>query len=194
MKKAIKLVSVLVLLMSMEAVKATETSTFRIYAIGGKKINVVMQNIQGKAVSYIMDQNDEILFERKLKNEGELSATFDVSYLNAGYYYFVIEEKSKRLSVPFELTDEEVVVKMEESIRTNFPKIVKENSNVMIRLLSDESNDLDIEIKTQSGELLFKEKISGRLGLIRKRFEFTSGKYLITLISNHYTRTSYFKF
>lgn len=194
MKKAIKLVCVFFLWMSTTPLEANETLEFNVYAIGDRKINVNVQGVQGKAVSYILDSNDEVLFERKLKEDGELNVTFDLSQLNPGNYSFVIEDKYKRRSVPFELDKKDVNVKIEESIRTNFPQIVKDNKQMLVKLLSDETNDLAIEIKGQSGEVLFKENLSGQVGLIGKRFEFKSGEYVVTLRSNHYSKTSYLSF
>ena len=194
MKKAIKLALVFVLLMSTAPVKAIEALEFNVYSIGDKKINVKIQGFRGKAVSYIVDKNDEIFFERKLKEDGELNITLDLSQLNPGDYDFVIEDKSERRSTPFELTDTDVNVKMDESLCTKFPQIVKDGKKILVKLLSDGSNDLSIEIKEQGGEVLFEEKLSGKIGLIGKRFKFTSGKYLITLTSNHYSKTSYLSF
>lgn len=194
MKKAIKLVVVLALLMGTVTVKANDGLEFNVYSIGDKKINVKIQGIQGKAISYIVDGNDEVLFERKLKDNGELSVTFDLSQLNPGDYNFVIEDKYKRRSVPFELMKNNVEVKIQESVRTNFPQIEKDNRMILVKLLSDQTNDLAIEIKGDDGKVLFKEKILGKVGLIGKRFEFESGNYLITLKSNHYTKTSYLSF
>ena len=195
MKKAIKLAFVFILWMGTAAVEASETSELKVYSIGDKKINVEIQDIQGKVVSYILDENDQVLFERKLKEEDALMATFDVSHLKVGSYHFVVRDKFKQRSVPFEITKQDVFVKMDESVRTNFPQIIQKNDRLLfVQLLADESNDLVIEVKNESGESLFNEKIEGKLGLIGKRFEFTSGRYLIRITSNHFSQTSYFSF
>ena len=194
MKKVIKLTAVFILSVSAVAANATETSMFKVYSAGDMKINVEVLDIQGRATGYVMDANNRVIFEKKLKNREELNITFDVSSLEEGNYQFVLKDDFKRRSVPFELVGDRVVVKEEESKRTNFPQIVQDERNVLVKLLSDESNDLHIRIKTQDGESLFDEKLEGKLGLIGKRFEFESGEYILTLISANYSKTKYLSF
>ncbi|MEO9869653.1 MAG: hypothetical protein ABJF63_04185, partial [Ekhidna sp.] len=175
-------------------VEASDTSAFHIYTIGDKKVNVKVSNIRGKAISYIKDESGQILFEKKLKEEGVLNIIFDLANLSNGKYIFVVEDEFKRHSVPFELLTDAVEIYMEDSQRINFPQLIKDSELVLVKFLTNESNDLLIAIKTENGQLLFQERIEGKLGLIGKRFQFEPGEYLVTLSCNDYTETKYLSF
>ncbi len=189
MKKTIKLMTVAVLLIASVRSEAFIVSTFNVSAIGDMKLQIKMTNIQGRATSYIKDDEGKILSKKRFKGESEMDLIYDVSDLKQGSYVFVLEDESKSQSVPFEIVEGTVNVDMQQLKKTYFPKLVKKDSEVVIRLLGDETNDLSIDIKSSNGLLLFHEKIEGKRGLIGKRFKFEPGTYLVSLSSNDYFET-----
>lgn len=189
MKKTIKLMTVAVLLIAAVRSEASVGTTFSVSAIGDMKLQIKMTNIQGRATSYIKNEEGKILSKKRFKGDAEMDFIYDVSDLKQGSYAFVLEDEVKHMSVPFEILNGTVEVDMQQLKKTYFPRLVKKDREVVIRLLGDETNDLFIDIKSSNGLLLFHEKIEGKRGLIGKRFKFEPGTYLVSLSSNDYFET-----
>ena len=186
MKKTIKLLAVVIILMTSVYVNASEKHSISVFAIDGKKLEVKLTNLQGKAVSYVKDIQGTVLLQKKIKSADSELFVFDVSNLSEGKYFFVIEDDSKNQSVPFEISKDDVKVDMEAIKRTYFPKIETRDNMVFVKLLADETNDLSIEIKSGDGDILFDEILKGKQGLIGRHFKFNRGNYVLTLSSNDY--------
>ncbi len=193
MKKVIKMILVptmVVLLMSVRVLAGGPS--FHIYA-DNKMVNVEASG-KGRSISYVKSESGEVLLKKKVKMDGSFNMTFDLSSFEDGKYIFVLEDQYRRQSVPFEIENQKLIIDKENTERVDFPQFVEQGKDVLVKLIADESNDLFIDIKSETGDLLFQEKINGKCGLIGKRFKFNPGKYSMTLISKNYAETKYFTF
>ena len=154
------------------------------------KLQVKMSNIQGRATSFIKDENGKILSRKRVKIGEEVNLIYDVSDLTDGVYFLTLKDESKSQTVPFRLIGDEIKVQSEDFKKTFFPKLVKEEDEMLVKLLSDESNDLHIDIRSSNGDHLYYERIEGKIGLIGKRFKFNPGSYLVSISSNDYAETT----
>ena len=105
-----------------------------------------------------------------------------------------MEDDVKFQSIPFEVTDEGVKVIEEEQAKIFFPTVTMAGEAIAVKLISDESNDLYVSIKTEEGKVLVEEKVEGKLGLIGKKYKFEPGQYTLTLSSNEYSKTTFLAF
>ena len=192
MKKEIKLILVPMMVLMMSVRVLAGGPSFHIYA-DDKKVNVEALG-RGRTLSYVKSESGEVLLKRRMKKDGTFSMSFDLADFEEGKYMFVLEDQYRRQSVPFEISEQKLTIDQENTERVDFPQFVEEGKDVLVKLIADESNDLFIDIKSDSGDLLFQEKIDGKCGLIGKRFTFNPGKYSMTLISKNYTETKYLTF
>ncbi|WP_462252074.1 hypothetical protein [Ekhidna sp.] len=190
MKQAFKLMMITITLIVSAAQTSQAKSTLNVLAIGDMKLQVKMSNIQGRATSFIKDENGKILSRKRVKIGEEVNLIYDVSDLTDGVYFLTLKDESKSQTVPFRLIGDEIKVQSEEFKKTFFPKLVKEEDEMLVKLLSDESNDLHIDIRSSNGDHLYYERIEGKIGLIGKRFKFNPGSYLVSISSNDYSETT----
>ncbi len=190
MKQAFKLMMITITLIVSAAQTSQANSTLNVLAIGDMKLQVKMSNIQGRATSFIKDENGKILSRKRVKIGEEVNLIYDVSDLTDGVYFLTLKDESKSQTVPFRLIGDEIKVQSEDFKKTFFPKLVKEEDEMLVKLLSDESNDLHIDIRSSNGDHLYYERIEGKIGLIGKRFKFNPGSYLVSISSNDYAETT----
>lgn len=191
-KTAIKISLLIVMMMSLLNGEATVPMNFRIYSIGEKRINIQAFNIIGRSTLVIQDENKEALLERTFKSGKQLEVTLDLNTLTDGNYEVILKDESKIQSVPLLISKEGLVVNMNAFHKTYFPQIISNNNEIVVKMLSNDSDDLAIDIKNKYGDPIYSTKVDGRNGLIGKRFEFAPGEYEITLASGEYERTQLF--
>ena len=189
MKKAIRLFAVMAMIISASFVNASET-TFTAELVGEMKFRVVVSDIRGTSSAYIRDANGNILY-KKQSNEGLLRKTFDFSRLDMGTYEIVVKDEAKVRMLPIAITENGVEFDQAELEKFYFPVVEENEDVVVVKLLSDEGNDLSVNISSRSGELLASEKIEGKLGLIGRKYHFNPGQYAITVRSNDFIETQY---
>ena len=192
MQKAMKLMMVLVVMVAAIQVQAEGSLTANVE--GDKQLKVEVSNIQGNATSYIQDSKGLVVYRKKVEEGANLRLAFDLSLVRPGTYEFIVKDDVKFQSIPFEVTPERVQVIEEEQSKTFFPTVTKTDESIAVKLISDESNDLYISIKSDEGNILLNDKVEGQLGLIGKRYKFEPGKYTVTLSSNEYSKTTYLAF
>ena len=192
MKKAMKLVIGLVVMVATFHVHAA--GSLKANVVGEKKLNVEVSNIKGIGSSYIQDSKGVVVYRKKVKEGTNLQLAFDLSLVRPGTYQFIIEDDVKFQSLPFEVTVEGVEVIEEAQAKTFFPTVSIEDESIAVKLISDEKNDLYINIKSAEGKVLVREKVEGQLGLIGKKYTFEPGKYTLTLSSNEYSKTTFLAF
>ncbi len=159
-----------------------------------KKFELQLSNIKGRAMVYLTDKFENVYHEDRIKVKDELRLMLDLSDLASGNYSLIVEDELKVLSVPVIITTQGAEVKMAELTKVYFPQLTKEGDFVSIKLLSDESNDLNIKIESSAGELLYEEVINGQTGLIGQKFKFLGGAYKITLTSKGYSESRFMYF
>ena len=194
MKKSVNSILVIILLMIATTGKANGSLKVHIYEVGESKFKVEVLNIRGKAVSFIKDQNDQILFERKLNKEDSTSLIFDLSNIEDGEYTFIVEDQFKRQTVPFTLIEEKVSVHFEQMDRLNFPQLIRDNNKVLVKFLSNDEQNLKLAIRNRLGDTLFQDEIKGVPGLVGKQFQFEPGEYLVTMSCEGFSSTEYLSF
>ncbi|NQZ78060.1 MAG: hypothetical protein HRT61_18445 [Ekhidna sp.] len=194
MKKSVNSILVIILLMIATTGKANGSLKVHIYEVGESKFKVEVLNIRGKAVSFIKDQNDQILFERKLNKEESTSLIFDLSNIEDGEYTFIVEDQFKRQTVPFTLIEEKVSVHFEQMDRLNFPQLIRDNNKVLVKFLSNDEQNLKLAIRNRLGDTLFQDEIKGVPGLVGKQFQFEPGEYLVTMSCEGFSSTEYLSF
>ena len=164
------------------------------YEIGDGKFKVEVSNIRGNATAFIKDQDNKVLFKRKVKGKDMLNLTFDLSQTKSGDYMFIIEDEYKRQLVPFTLDKEVVQIHLDRMDRLNFPQLIKNDDKVMLKFLAGGKEHLTIDIKDIYGEVLFHDEIEGVVGLVGKQFQFKPGDYLVTMSCEYYSKTEYLSF
>ncbi|MEM0938473.1 MAG: hypothetical protein AAF600_06440 [Bacteroidota bacterium] len=190
MKKAIKLFVAIVVSIGAIHVNASE-SALKVNMVGEKKFRIEVMGVQGATTSYIKDNLGQILYKSRSKGN-VLRLFFDLSKLKIGNYRLVIADDYKVQTLPVVVQKERIEVKEDELEKIFFPKLVKNDENVLVKLISDKNNDLFINIKTQDGKVLILDKLEGQRGLIGKKYRFTPGDYAVTITSDHFAKTSYF--
>lgn len=191
MKKAMKLMIGLVVMVT--AIQVQAEGSLKAEVVGEKKLKVEVSNIKGQAISYIQDSKGRLVYEKKVEEEN-MGLAFDLSLVRPGSYEFIVKDDVKFQSIPFEVTAQSVLVVGEEQIKTFFPTMTMDEQSVAVKLISDEENDLYINIKSEEGKVLVTEKVEGKLGLIGKKFKFEPGNYTMTLSSNAYAKTTFLSF
>jgi len=191
MKKATKFLAAIAVTIGAYFAHAEE-SAFKVNVVGEKKFHVEIAGIQGSTVSYIKDDQGQILYKKNWEKDN-ISLLFDLSFLKAGSYSLVIKDDVKIQTLPFEVSNEGVEVTDDRLVRTYFPKIEQLGDELLVSLLSNESNDLTVRIESFQGELLREDKMDGELGLIGKRYVLTPGDYAISMVSDNFAKTSYLK-
>lgn len=188
----IKLIAVVLLLVSLQL--NAKTPTFQVYSIGNKRVNVQVENITGKTTVYVLDRNGESIYKIGKNKDENLNVTLDLGELTHGDYKLVYEDDFARRAIPMELMDDTVIVRKDDAEKIYFPQVSKEDNAMLIKLLSNDGNDLSIDIQNTYGDTLFEENIEGRIGLIGKRFEFKPGDYTVTIKSKNFIQTQYLTF
>ena len=189
MKKAVKVVVVMAMFISAAFANANE-STFKINILGESKFRVEVTDVQGSSVAYIKNANGQVLYKEKSR-DALLRMTFDFSKLAIGNYDLIIKDELKVRVLPVLVTKDGIEVNNSNLEKSFFPKIEKEDNTVLVKLLSDEGNDLLVSVWTPDGELLQKDKIEGKLGLIGRKYHFEPGSYAVTVESNDFIDTKY---
>ena len=189
MKKAVKLVVVMAMFISAAFANANE-STFKINILGESKFRVEVTDVQGSSVAYIKNANGQVLYKEKSR-DALLRMTFDFSKLAIGNYDLIIKDELKVRVLPVLVTKDGIEVNNSNLEKSFFPKIEKEDNTGLVKLLSDEGNDLLVSVWTPDGELLQKDKIEGKLGLIGRKYQFEPGSYAVTVESNDFIDTKY---
>lgn len=193
MKKAIKLMAIVVAMLVIMTVEAND-STFHIEVVGEKKMKVEAHNIHGVATTYILDQEGNVLYQKELVGESDAESTYDLGHLANGTYKFLIEDEFKIQSVPFAIVDSKLKVGISEREKFFFPTYIQEGKSLIVKQLSNESSDLYITIRSQKGEDILSDKLRGQLGLIGKKYQLRPGEYTLTLSSNDYVLTEVLTF
>ena len=189
MKKAIKLVVAVTMFIGAGAVNATGP-TFNAKVVGEKKFRVEVNEVKGSSLMYVENANGQILYKNRSK-EDLLRVTFDLSTLSAGDYKVVVKDEAKVQTLPLVVNTDGIELKNDAFDKTFFPVVEKENNEVLVKLLSDESNDLEINIRSLEGRLMTQDKVEGQLGLIGKRYQFSPGTYAVTVKSDDFYNTTY---
>jgi len=193
MKKAMKLFTgILVTLLAVQ-LNASRPS-LSVNVIGDMKIRVEASEIKGRAISFIKNEEGKTVYSNRIEKVSDFALSYDLSELKEGKYVLEIVDEVKSRSVPFIVSNDGVEVLMDKQKKVFFPEIVKKEESVMVKFLSNDTNDLRINIRSKSGELLLNDKLEGQLGLIGKTFEFTPGEYSITLASESFNETRYLSF
>ncbi|MEM6737953.1 MAG: hypothetical protein AAF620_17980 [Bacteroidota bacterium] len=190
MKKAIKLFVAIVVSIGAIHVNARETA-LKVNMVGKKKFRIEVMDVHGATTSYIKDDLGQILYKSRSKGN-RLRLFFDLSHLKSGNYSLLIEDDYKVQTLPVIVKKEGIEIKKDRLRKTFFPRLVKNDENVLVKLISDENNDLFIDIRTQDGKVLILDKLEGQPGLIGKNYRFTPGDYAVTITSDHFVKTSYF--
>ena len=165
-----------------------------VHVVGEKQIDLHMTGINGKVRLYLADNNGTIYHEEKLKVKDEVKLNLDLGDIKEGIYTLVLRDESKLQSIPVIVNGDDVKVEMDELSKVYFPKVNLENEVLTVKMLSNESNDLNVSIYSNEGALLFEEKIEGVVGLIGKQFKFLPGSYKVTLRSESYSEVKYYSF
>lgn len=192
MKKAMKLMIGLVVMVT--ALQVEAAGSLYVSADGDRNLKVEVSQLTGRASSYIQNSKGKVVYKKRVSAGENLQLAIDLSQLETGVYTFVVEDEVKFQSIPFEVTVEGVKLQEEKQVKTFFPTVTKSGQAIAVKLISDDTNDLYISIKTGGGKVLVEEKVEGQLGLIGKRYKFEPGKYSITLSSNEYSKTTFLAF
>jgi len=192
MKKAMKLMIGLVVMVAAFHVQAG--GSLKANVVGDKKLKVEVSNISGNATSYVQDSKGQVVYRKKVEEGANLRLAFDLSLVSPGTYQFIVEDEVKFQSIPFEVTAEGVRVMENQQSKTFFPTVTTVDESIVVKLISNDDNDLYINIKSYDGQLLVSEKVEGRLGLIGKIYKFEPGKYTLTLSSDEYSKTTFLAF
>ena len=195
MKKTMKtMLGVALLIASATLTNAKTHPEFTVSTTGEKQVNVHVEKVSGKANAFILDENENVIKKIRVNQEKGIDLKLDFSKFETGNYQIVFEDDLRRRAVPVTLEDDSVLINEEQSRKIYFPQLVRSKNSVLVKLISDEENDLSIDIKDTNGSSLFKDELKGKNGLIGMKFEFEPGQYVVTLKSREFTRTQYLSF
>ena len=193
MKTAKQLLGGLVfLLIAFQGFAIDVESNLDVAITGAKTFDLQLSNVKGRARVYLTDEQSNIYHNERLKAKGELHLTFDLSGLETGAYTLIVKDDYKIQSLPLIINSSEIKVDMNELSKVFFPQIITRGDEVFVKMLSNETNDLNIKIESGVGEVLYEEKLEGQIGLIGQKFKFLGGAYKITLTSDSYSESRYF--
>lgn len=172
---------------------AGSRSTLNVDVTGEKTFELELTNVNGKMTVYLTDKDAKVYHENSLKVQDDLKMTFDVSDLENGVYTLVMRDELKLQAMPVVVTADQIEVKTQELSKVFFPQIDAENDVVLVKMLSDDTNALNIKIESDNGELLYEEDLEGKVGLIGQKFKFSGGGYYkMTLTSKDYSEVKFF--
>ena len=191
MKNVIKLFVVIAVTISASFVNATEP-TFKVKVVGEKKFRVEVTDIKGSSMAFIKNENGQVLFKEKSKGS-LIRKTFDFSRMENGNYHLIVKDDFKIRTLPVAVTNEGIEVNELDLQKTFFPVVEKNDNEVLVRLLSNRDNDLSITVRTMDGDLLTRDIVEAKVGLIGKRYQLSPGSYAITVSSDDFADTEYFK-
>lgn len=191
MKKAIKLFAAITMIIGASYVNANGT-TLEANVVSNTRFRAEVSNVHGPSISYIRDKSGQILYKNKSK-ENKLRFVFDFGNLKPGTYELVVKDEFKEQIQPIHLNDSGIEINEEELKKIFFPRLEQYEDGVLIKLLSDETNDLSVSIKLDNGTVLFEEIIDAKTGLIGRKYLLRPGDYMVTMISDDFAKTKNIK-
>lgn len=188
MKRAIKLFVAIVVTIGAIRVNASD-SALKVNVVGEKVFLVEVTNVQGEATSYFKDDLGQVLYRKKSK-DAKVRFSFDLSKLENGEYTLAVKDDHKIQTLPVIVSDEGIQINESQLEKTFLPSLVQNDEEVIVKLIADKENDLFVNIRTNDGKLLLQDKVEGKQGLIGKKYQFTPGKYTVTMMSDDFAKTS----
>lgn len=189
MKKTMRIFAVIAMTISASFVNANETA-FKADVIGVNKLKVEVLDIKGSFTYEVKSLNGEVLYSENSDN-GLLKMVFDLSQLDDGDYEINVKDEIKTRSLPITITSGKLVIVEKAMTKIFSPTIVQSDDLVTVKLLSNEQNDLSINVQTVNGRSLVEDKIDGQNGLIGKKYHLIPGQYIVTVSSDEYSKVSY---
>ncbi len=166
--------------------KAETGNKFDVFIKDENKIYVELSDFSDNYSIHISDANGKNIYEANDLNIVNLKFTIDLANQKEGIYQLIVKDEVKMKSVPLMLNNNALTLNKYQSKTTFFPQFEKDGNSILVKLISNEENDMHLDIIDDDGKRLYHEQIGGQIGMIGKRFKFEPGDYTLTLNSNGY--------
>lgn len=151
--------------------------------ISGKVIKVKIENIKKGALITIKDRDGKILFKEKIKDTGSYSKGFDVASLPAAEYYLELDKQNEIIVSPFIVEADTVAFLTEKEYNISKPLVKLKNDYVYITQVSEENQDMKIDVYYEGNELVYSEEMESAQSQ-KRTYDFSSsirGNYFIVI-------------
>ena len=184
MKTAIKKSLVLVALFTAVTVSYGNEISGNTNKGKGITTNVTFNNVKKGSILSINDANGLTLYQESIKEDGEYAKGFDLTSLPNGNYYFELNKDVEIEVVPFTVTASLVTFDKMAEARIFKPVVYVKNKKVYISKMSLENEFLEIQILSESSEVLYAENIEKEGITFGKIYDFSTsekGTYIIVM-------------
>ncbi len=184
MKTAIKKSLVLVALFTAVTVSYGNEISGNTNKGKGITTNVTFNNVKKGSILSINDANGLTLYQESIKEDGKYAKGFDLTSLPNGNYYFELNKDVEIEVVPFTVTASLVTFDKMAEARIFKPVVYVKNKKVYISKMSLENEFLEIQILSESSEVLYAENIEKEGITFGKIYDFSTsekGTYIIVM-------------
>lgn len=144
-----------------------------------KKLNNTMLSItiespnQSELHLELSDNNEQLLWEKKIKNTNSFSKQFDLSNLPDGIYHFEMEDANSISINSLILENSELTISSQRKIlKPNF-SFKNDKANLSVEI--ENAEIARIEVTNANGEMVYTESFEGRKN-VNKIFDFSEVK------------------
>lgn len=186
MKNVIKTIVILLICGLSMNLKAEINNKLNVTIKEQNKIFVELSEFGDNYSIAISNKSGKNIYEANNLSIANLKFSVDLSNQEEGLYHLIIKNDEKMQTIPFTIGEDIVSLNKRDEKITYFPQIEENGNSVLVKMITNEVNDLEFDIMNDEGIRLYHEQIGGQIGMIGKRFRFKSGEYMLTFNSNDY--------
>tara|TARA_R110002073_G_scaffold40547_5_gene115274 strand:- start:432520 stop:433113 length:594 start_codon:yes stop_codon:yes gene_type:complete len=176
MKKVIKTSLVLVVSLMTMVSYGNEIS----HNVNNKEVkitNLTFENVEKGSVLLIKDSNGLVLYKEFIEVNGAYSKGFDLTDLPDGSYYFELDKKLELSVIPFYVIIGVVDFDMDKQIKIYKPRFYVKEGHLFVNKLSfSEDEVMEIQIYSDTDDLIFKEIIKRKSGVLGRIYDFSNSE------------------
>ncbi len=186
MKNAMKILSILLLAGSLSLTNVEASNKFNVNIIDQTKVQVELSEFGNNYSIEINNSIGESIYETHNLSIVNLKFSVDLINQEKGLYHLILKNDQQMKKIPILIGDQLVSVNTNQIKTTFFPQLEKNGNSVLVKVISNEEIDLQMDISNDLGKKLYHTQIGGQNGMVGKKFWFESGDYIVTFNSTDY--------
>lgn len=139
----------------------------KVSLIDSKRINLSLQNFDGKIDVYVKDEKGVILYDENFEGI-DFSKKFDFNSMPVGDYIIEIDGQTKIKVVPFTVSKKGINFNEDAKSYIFKPVVRVDRNNVFVTKLALDNQPMQVDIYDVHGNLLHREELKGTINLARK--------------------------
>lgn len=157
----------------------------------GKRVSIVMDQIDGGAIISISDELGSLLSEVELKQPTQLGKVLNLEQLAPGKYVVLVKTAIKEVTQPVILDETGITILKSEKKEYFYPTIKLKGENLDVNFFNPSKSKVTLSILDVYGNLVFEEENPEALQIL-KRFDLNqleAGQYTLavkTAEKSHY--------